>query len=148
MSQIFSLAFTVTTPFWALMIFAPHWKWTKQIIGSPWIVLAPLTIWAIPALPHIGPLWRAVTGPSLQVLTDLVADPAAVTYLWTQIIAWDLFIGRWIYLDSRERNIHPLLMAPILIFTILLSPLGFPLYLLLRPILTRHPQSAESLQTA
>jgi hypothetical protein len=33
------------------------------------------------------------------------------------------------YLDSRERGLHPLLMAPILILTILLSPIGALLYL-------------------
>ncbi|MGY2093016.1 abscisic acid-deficient protein Aba4 family protein, partial [Nocardia gipuzkoensis] len=47
-----------------------------------------------------------------------------LTYLWVQIIAWDLFVGRWIYLGGRERNIRPVHMAPILLATILLSPVG------------------------
>ncbi|MEV0293839.1 ABA4-like family protein [Nocardia sp. NPDC050710] len=138
MSRVFDLAFAVTIPFWALMILAPGWRWTSRIISSPWIVAPPLSIWAIAALPRLGPLWDAVTGPSLDVLTELAGDPAAVTYLWAQIIAWDLFLGRWIYLDGRERDIHPLLMASVLVGTILLSPIAFPVYLAVRSMASRR----------
>jgi hypothetical protein len=54
------------------------------------------------------------------------------------VIAWDLFVGRWIYLDSRQRGLHPLLMAPLLVLTILLSPVGLPVYFLLR--LSKKPE--------
>ena len=60
-----------------------------------------------------------------------------LTALWAQIIAWDLFLGRWVYLDSRERAIHPVLMGPLLIATILLSPIFFPVYLLVREVAGR-----------
>ena len=36
------------------------------------------------------------------------------------------------YLDARERGIHPLLMAPVLVLTILLAPLGLLVFLGLR----------------
>ena len=131
-STLFDLAFSVAAPFWALMILTPTWSWTKRIVSSPWIVAPTLVVWVILAVPLFPRLWAAVTGPSLPVLQALVTDPGAVALLWAQIIAWDLFIGRWIYLDSRERGVHPLIMAPILVFTILLSPIGLPLYLALR----------------
>lgn len=131
-STLFDLSFRVATPFWALMILLPTWSWTKRIISSPLIVAPTLVVWLVLALPMFGRLWTAVTGPSLSLWQTMVTDPAAVALLWTQIIAWDLFIGRWIYLDSRERRVHPLIMAPIMVFTILLSPLGLPLYLVVR----------------
>ncbi|MGW5441290.1 ABA4-like family protein [Nocardia asteroides] len=137
MSTLFDLSFFVTVPFWALMILAPAWRWTRVIIGSPWITLVPLVVWAIVAVPVLGALWSLVTQPSLAAITDAVADPAMLTALWAQIIAWDLFLGRWIYLDSRERGIHPLVMGPLLVGTILLSPVAFPVYLVLREVAGR-----------
>ncbi|MFI5503356.1 ABA4-like family protein [Nocardia asteroides] len=137
MSTLFDLSFFVTVPFWALIILAPAWRWTRVIIGSPWITLVPLVVWAIVAVPVLGALWALVTQPSLAAITDAVADPAMLTALWAQIIAWDLFLGRWIYLDSRERGIHPLVMSPLQVGTILLSPVAFPIYLVLREVAGR-----------
>ncbi|MFC9476257.1 ABA4-like family protein [Nocardia sp. NPDC055002] len=139
MSTLFDLSFFVTVPFWALMIFAPTWRWTRTIISSPWIVLVPLAVWAIVAVPVLGAMWSLVTSPSLDAITEATADPAVLTALWAQIIAWDLFLGRWIYLDSRERDVHPLLMGPLLVGTILLSPIAFPIYLLVREFARRSP---------
>jgi hypothetical protein len=131
-STVFDLAFYVAAPFWVLMVLLPTWSWTARIIASPWIVLPALVVWAVAATPMFGPLWILVVSPSLSELRDLAADPGALTAVWAQIIAWDLFIGRWMYLDSRVRGIHPLLVSPLLVLTVLLSPIGLPLYLLLR----------------
>ena len=37
-AQIFSLSSLLVMPFWLLMIVLPHWRWTKRIAGSIWIV--------------------------------------------------------------------------------------------------------------
>ncbi|WP_214317928.1 ABA4-like family protein [Nonomuraea sediminis] len=131
-SSWFSLSFYLAAPFWALMILAPTWKVTRRIAGSPLIVLPALAVNLVLLLPLFADFWPVVSRPSLAGLQHLVSSPEALTALWAQIIAWDLFLGRWIYLDSRERGVHPLLMAPVMVLTILLSPLGFPLYLAIR----------------
>ena len=138
MSLLFDLAFYAAAPFWALMILAPTWSWTARIIHTPWIVLPVLVVWAVAAVPVFGPLWAVVTSPDLAGFTGLLTEPAAVTAVWAQIIAWDLFIGRWMYLDSRERHAHPLVMGPLLVLTVLLSPIGLPLYLAARKRLDRR----------
>jgi len=132
MSGLFDLAFFVATPFWALMILAPAWRWTAKIMATPWIVLPVIVVWGVAAAPVLGPLWALVVSPSLDGFTALLAEPAAVTAVWAQIIAWDLFVGRWMYLDGRTRRMHPLVMGPILVLTVLLSPVGLPLYLAVR----------------
>jgi hypothetical protein len=38
------------------------------------------------------------------------------------------------YLDGRDRGVHPLIMSPVLVFTILLSPIALPLYLVVREV--------------
>jgi hypothetical protein len=145
MSTLFDLAFYTATPFWLLMILLPTWSWTKRIISTPWITLPILVVWAIAALPLFGPLWTLVAGPSLAGFQDLLAEPGAITAIWAQIIAWDLFIGRWMYLDSRKRGVHPLLMGPVLLLTVLLSPIGFPLYLAFRRNITPIASAAAQL---
>jgi len=57
--------------------------------------------------------------------------------VWAHLIAFDLFIGRWMYLDSRSLRISGLVMAPILVLTILLSPFGLTLYLIIRTVRQR-----------
>lgn len=129
---LFQLTFLLAVPFWALMIVAPTWPVTHRVISSPWITVPPLIVYLAQALPVFGDLWTAVSRPDLAVLQTFLSTPAGAAALWAQVIAWDLFIGRWMYLDSRERGLHPLLMAPILVLTILLSPIGALLYLGLR----------------
>ncbi|WP_068922738.1 ABA4-like family protein [Planobispora rosea] len=129
---LFQLGFLVAAPFWVLMILAPAWRRTGRIIESPLIALPSVAVCLTLLLPLLADFWPVVTRPTLAGLTALVSTPEALAALWCQVIAWDLLVGRWIYLDSRERGIHPLVTAPVLILTILLSPIAFPLYLALR----------------
>ncbi|MEU7869764.1 ABA4-like family protein [Dactylosporangium sp. NPDC049140] len=136
---LFQLAFLATVPFWALMILAPTWRWTHRIASSPLIVLPTLVVWALAIAPSLGDFAHEMLGPDLAGVKALLARDDVVAAVWAQVIAWDLFIGRWIYLDSRSRGRHPLLMAPVLVLTILLSPIGLPLYFVIR--LTRSDKN-------
>lgn len=138
---LFQLGFLTAVPFWALMILAPTWSRTRRIAASPLIVLPTLAVCLVLLIPVLPDVWPVVSNPSLSRLQGLVADPEALTALWVQILAWDLFVGRWVYLDSRERGIHPLVMAPLMVGTILLSPLFVPLYLVVR--LLGSPRSRD-----
>lgn len=132
MGTLFSLIFTVAAPFWALMILLPHWRWTRRIIASPWIAVPPVLIYLIVAVSTAGDLLPAVTSPTLTGVSALLGTEPGATAGWAHMIAFDLFVGRWAYLDSRERRIPALVMAPVLLLTILLGPLGFLAYLLVR----------------
>jgi Domain of unknown function (DUF4281) len=134
----FVLVFFVgAAPFWTLMIVAPNWGVTQRIMSTPWSATLSLVFWYVYAVPRLLDLLPAVLKPTQPAWQELLATPEAMTFTWAQIIAWDLFVGRWMYLDSRERDIHPGVMAPILLLTILLSPIAVPLYLLIRKPLTR-----------
>jgi hypothetical protein len=149
MSIAFTLVFVAAAPFWLLMIFAPKWEWTRRAVSSPWSATPPLVFWFIFAIPMFGELLPAVAKPTLAGWQDLLAEPAAITFAWAQIIAWDLFLGRWMYLDSRERGIHPLVMGPLLVVAIMLSPIAMPVYLILRKVLgTKAPAPEEATRAA
>lgn len=144
MAQLFQLSFYLAAPFWALMILAPTWSWTHRIISSP-LVAAPVSVlYLVLLLPRLGDLLPVVTSPSLVKLQAAMVDGGATTLVWAHIIAWDLFVGRWMYLESRKRGIHPLVMAPVLIVTILFAPVGFLLYLVVRAVRKEAPVGSRA----
>jgi hypothetical protein len=60
-----------------------------------------------------------------------------VAAAWAHLLAFDLFAGRWIYLDGGERGLNPWLLAPVLVLTLLFGPLGLAAYLALRQVAGR-----------
>jgi Domain of unknown function (DUF4281) len=134
METLFSLSSLLVMPFWFLMVFLPTWKWTKRIISSPWISALAAALYAALVVPSILQVLPAVMNPSLSGIATLLGTPAGATIAWVHFLAFDLFVGRWVYLDSREKQISPLVVSPLLFFMLMLGPLGFLAYLLLRLI--------------
>jgi ABA DEFICIENT 4-like len=128
-------------PFWLLMIVLPHWRWTQRIMRSPLVSAAPALLYAALVLPQVGGLLLALARPTLGGVAALLGTPAGATIGWAHFLAFDLFVGRWAYLDSRERAISAWLMAPVLFFVLMLGPIGFLLYLAVRAV-----DSARQLQ--
>ena len=144
--QIFAASGMLVMPFWLLMALLPHWRWTKRIIGSPLISLPAALLYAWLVLPQAGSIWAAVSSPELGPIAALLGSPAGATIAWVHFLAFDLFVGRWAYLDSRERGVSALLMAPVLLLILMLGPIGFALYLGLRAIwgLRGRPSAAPA----
>jgi hypothetical protein len=129
---LFTLTFVVAAPFWTLMILLPRWSWTARIIRSPLIVLPVLVIYATLVIPAIGDVLPAVMSPTLGGVRDLLGTADGAAAAWAHMIAFDLFAGRWAWLESRDRRVPALVMAPVLVFTILLGPIGLAAYLAVR----------------
>lgn len=137
MEQLFSISNLLVLPFWLLMIAFPHWRWTQRLIASPLIAVPPVIIYAVVVLPRIGEILAAIANPTLLDISQLLGTPAGATAAWAHFLAFDLFVGRWAYLDSRERNISAWIMAPVLFLILMLGPLGFALYLGVRALAGR-----------
>ncbi|MFF9852042.1 ABA4-like family protein [Streptomyces litmocidini] len=137
---LFELTFFLAAPVWLLMIFAPHWRGTERLAASPLTVLPILAVWAVLAAPVLPELWAAVSSPGLDAFRDLTALANGAGALWAQVIAWDLLLGQWMYREARRLSVPPLLMAPLLLLTILLSPVGLPLFLIVRAIWTTRSE--------
>ena len=134
METIFSLSSLLVMPFWLMMIALPHWRWTKRVMRSPLVSAAPALLYLALALPRLGDLLAAVASPTLPGIAAVLGTPAGATLAWVHFLAFDLFVGRWAYLDSRERGISAWLMAPVLFLTLMLGPIGFLSYLLVRAV--------------
>jgi hypothetical protein len=116
------------------MIVLPHWRLTRRLIGSPLVAAAPAVLYALLVLPRLGEVFPAVANPALPDIAALLGTPAGATLAWAHFLTFDLFVGRWAYLDSRERDISAWIMAPVLFLILMLGPLGFLLYLGVRVV--------------
>jgi Domain of unknown function (DUF4281) len=142
MNAIFRLSNFLVLPFWALMIVLPRWRWTERIMKSLLVVVGPALVYGTLVFPHLPVIWPAITRPTLAGVAQLLGSPTGATIAWAHFLAFDLFVGRWIYWDSRERRISPVLISPVLFLTLMLGPLGFLLYLAVRT-LTQTKTSEE-----
>ena len=137
MATLFQISNFLTLPFWLLMIALPTWRWTRRIIGSPWIAAPAAMLYAALVAPRLGELLPLLANPSLSSIAALLGTPAGATLAWVHMLAFDVFAGRWSYLDSQARGISPWLMAPVLLCILLVGPLGFLLYLIVREVTQR-----------
>ncbi|MGP4088732.1 ABA4-like family protein [Streptomyces sp. KR55] len=135
---LFELSFWLAAPVWLLMIFAPAWSPTARIAASPLTVVPVLLVYLALAVPVFPELWTAVSSPDLDTFRDLTALADGAGAIWAQVIAWDLLIGQWMYQEARRLGISALLMGPLLVFTILLSPFGLLVFLGLRAARSRR----------
>jgi len=124
MDLLFRISNPSVLPIWALMILLPRWRSAARIIRSHWVSAAPALLYGVLVLPRLGAIWPAVSRPTLPGVEALLGSPAGATIAWAHFLAFDLFVGRWIYLDSQERRISSWLMAPVLFLTLMLGPAG------------------------
>ena len=144
MDTIFSLSSLLVMPFWLLMIALPHWRWTRRVMQSPLVCAAPAALYLALALPRLLPLLALVASPTLQGIAAALGSPFGATLAWAHFLAFDLFVGRWAYLDSRERAISAWAMAPTLFLVLMLGPIGFLLYLGVRALYSARRRQARA----
>jgi hypothetical protein len=126
---LFQSTFLLTAPFWLLMILAPRWRWTQRIMHSPLVIVPIALLYVALILPLAGELAAASLSPTLTTISTFLGTAPGATTAWAHLLAFDLFVGRWAYLDSRERGISAWVMAVVLCFILLAGPLGFLIYL-------------------
>jgi hypothetical protein len=146
--RVFRLSNGVVLPFWVLMILFPQARVTRRIMATPWPVALPTALYALwglavirAAQPGDGgttggqrPDLAAMLRPSAEGIAGGFSQPPFATLAWTHLVAFDLFTGRWVYLDSQARGIPAWQVAPALLFTLLTGPVGFLLYMGIRTL--------------
>jgi hypothetical protein len=128
---LFSTSALPVIPFWLLMTLAPRWRWTERLVAGPAIfagLAGPVLVYAALVLPSVGTLAPAVARPELATIASLLGTPLGATIAWMHFLALDLFAGRWIYLDARQRGLSSWVVSPVLVATLLFAPLGLAAY--------------------
>jgi hypothetical protein len=147
MSTLFRVSNLLVLPFWVLLILLPRWRWTARIMRSSFASGAPAALYGALVLPRLREIWPAVSRPTLGGVMGLLGSPAGATIAWLRFLAFDLFVGRWIYLDSQERRISAWLIAPVLFLSLMLGPAGFLCYLAVRYVVALSPAPKAPLQS-
>lgn len=135
MEMVFGLSNLLVMPFWFLIILLPHWRQTQRIAASLFIVLPAALLYTALVLPALQSLLPLLANPQLDAIAALLGTPQGATVAWVHFLAFDLFVGRWAYLDSRSRNLTAWLVSPVLFLILMVGPLGLLIYLVLRAVL-------------
>ena len=125
---MFWVSSVLILPFWFLMWFIPEHRLTKQYVGDiRWSVVPLLIPYTLLALPNAADilLTFATEMPTPEIVVDLFADDQVVVLAWLHMLAFDLFIGRYVWLRmlAAQRPIY--VSTPILILCMMMGPLGF-----------------------
>lgn len=136
-ATLFQLSNLWIMPFWLLMIFLPHWRWTKRLMALPWMVAVLALVYSVLVLPQALNVLPLLANPTLPGIAGLLGTPNGATIGWIHFLAFDMFVGRWVYLDSRTRNLTAWLASPAIFFVLMFGPFGFLLYLLISSIVGR-----------
>ena len=107
------------------------------------MILPAALLYLVLVVPRFGTVFLEVLNADLSTIAALLGTEAGATIGWVHFLAFDLFVGRWEYLDSRERGISAWFMVPVLFFTLMLPPIGFLLYLLLRTLYRRRSKVTD-----
>ena len=126
-------------PFWLLLVLLPNWRGTRVLFEpiGPIAVLAILHLLIVVLSPQAP---AADTAP-LDLFNKLfdAREDGLATYLelgsyrnfaaeeWTHVLIWDLFVGRYIWLDGRRRDVFT---SHSVLLTNLIGPPGLLLHLL------------------
>ena len=115
---------------WILLIVAPRWRWSSEIIAK---FAIPLAI-AVVYLGVIATHWSGSRGgfSSLAAVSELFSDRWILLAGWVHYLAFDLFIGAWEVRDAIRERVPHWLVVPCLITTFLFGPVGLLAYCILR----------------
>ena len=116
-------------PFWFLMIFLPRWKYTKTIVASPYLIVPAALLYAALVIPNIGSTFLLLANPNLEGISKLLGSSSGATISWVHFLAFDLFVGRYAYLEGQKRNINLVLMGFVLFSILMYGPLGMLIFL-------------------
>ncbi len=132
-TDVFSLANLIVLPMWLLMIVLPRWKATRFLMDYKLVPLILSLVYAayIVIAMRIG---GGMDFGSLSSVMALFTEENAVLAGWVHYLAFDLLVGMWMIKQNENLGLHRLLMAPCLLATFMLGPVGFLLFMLMRSI--------------
>ncbi|NAS13289.1 ABA4-like family protein [Poritiphilus flavus] len=132
-TTVFSLANLLVMPMWILMILFPKWKVTRFLMDYKLVPILLSFLYGIYVFLTLQGGGVLDFGSLSAVMRLFTLENAAMAG-WVHYLAFDLLVGFWILEQNRSVGLHQLLMAPCLIGTFMLGPLGFLLFILLRTL--------------
>tara|TARA_R110002096_G_scaffold122127_1_gene264378 strand:- start:7 stop:465 length:459 start_codon:yes stop_codon:yes gene_type:complete len=144
------LIFTITNNYallmWLILALAPRRPaiMTGLFYGGIGLLAATYAVIVLPLMTGLidGGSGAAPDFTTLAGVQQLLSSPGGATVGWIHYLAFDLFVGLWVARNADKYGFARWLQIPILLFVLMLGPLGLVLYLLLR--FTRHNKVADA----
>ena len=135
MDLLYTLLNASVIPAWILIAFFPRSKFTNKLVYSyAWHIV--LSIFYLVYI-----VWGSIENfggeggmHSLEALRIGFENDKVLLAAWAHYLIFDLFVGVWIMKDAQSKNIDSWLLKPILFFTLMLGPVGFLFYQVLKKI--------------
>ena len=115
-------------PLWSLMWFLPRHKITARVMNDLRICLLPLLIpYTVMVLPNILDIFITLGSemPTPELVIEFFQEDEVILIGWLHFLAFDIFVGRYIWkrMLAFDRPIY--VSMPILILSMMVAPLGF-----------------------
>lgn len=134
---IFLITCSIAAAGWIIIIFlSPFWRgYDKFVMGIVIALLALAYTWVNAS--NFDPGLIKKFG-SLDGIAQIFSNRYLLTAAWIHFLTFDLLAAVWIKNNSVRHGISHLLIIPALVFSCLLGPLGYLIYLLTRFIKTKN----------
>ena len=137
--QIFSLINLSVMPAWALLIVLPRAGVTQKLVHSAFYpcMLGLFYFGCFLMTAFAGAGSPDVDFTTIEGVRAIFATDIGVLIGWSHFLVFDLFVGAWIGRDAQRRCVTHWLVAPSLLFSLFLGPIGLLIYLTGRYLLKR-----------
>ncbi|MEH6790457.1 ABA4-like family protein [Parasphingorhabdus sp.] len=143
---IFAITNNYALLMWLILAFAPRRTaiLTGVFYGGVGLLAAAYALIIIPLMTGLvdGGSGGVPDFTTLAGVQQLLSSPGGATVGWIHYLVFDLFVGLWVARKADKYGFARWLQIPILLFILMLGPLGLLLYLLLR--FTRHNKVADA----
>ena len=132
---LFSASGKIAMAGWALLVFAPRWRWSQRIASA----IIPLAL-AIVYLVLIVLYFAKSPGGfgTLAQVMQLFQNPWLLLAGWIHYLAFDLFLGAWQARQAQRLGISHFVVIPCLLLTFLFGPVGFLVFWMIRSAVERR----------
>ena len=121
-------------PTWMLCVFLPRWKHTPTLtLIFPIVHAIIYTLGVISTIVYADDNSPDIDFSSLDGIVELFKDPSGVFVGWVHYCVYDALVGRWITIDSVERDastlVHVTVIIPTLFMSLMFGPMGWLIYI-------------------
>ena len=120
---------------WVLMIFLPKWRVTQWLVRSAIVpaLLAVLYVIGIALLISENGIGFMSDFGGAEGVTRLMARPEIALVAWIHFLVFDQLVGIFIVRDNMHHRYVPIPVQSVILFlTLMLGPVGFLSYYLIR----------------
>ncbi len=130
--NLFSIGNSVALIGWILLIIAPLWKSAEKLANGVIVTLLSMAYAALVVMSFR--LEDFSQFGSLQGVKSLFQNDFMLLAGWVHYLAFDLFVGCWIYRNARAHRVPHILFIVCGFFTFMLGPCGLLIYLIIRTL--------------